>query len=314
MGIDISIWRARIGCFTQHRRHGGSSPVFPSLHFAPILTKLSSLHLFAIIFISLVIAGIEPNPGPGPTTKEQLDAIFGQLSLLSKDLASLRNDFSTRLTTMEAMIANNRLIVDDLRVEISTLKTDLADTKTKVASLPAATATSTPPTRTAPSTSSIPSVGDIAREISARELRRKNLVISGVLPNDAITDDDVLTGIFSSELHLDPVFTCKRVGRKVDHKIQLLLVEFASAAGRDSVLSAASNLRKSTTATIKNNVFISPDLTQTERNEQYVLRQECRARKSAGEDVIVRSGKVIPRPTAQATRPTYAATAATSAQ
>jgi hypothetical protein len=213
---------------------------------------------------------------------------------------------------MEAMIANNRLIVDDLRVEISTLKIDLADTKIKVASLPTVTATSAPSTSAASSSSSVPSVGDIAREISARELRRKNLVISGVVPNDAITDDDLLSGIFSSELHLDPMFTCKCVGRKVAHKTQLLLVEFATITGRDSVLSAASALRKSTTATIKNNVFISPDLTQTERNEQYVLRQECRARKIAGEDVIVRAGKVIRRPAAHATRPTYAAAAATT--
>jgi hypothetical protein len=101
------------------------------------------------------------------------------------------------------------------------------------------------------------------------------------------------------------------VGRKEAHKTQLLLVEFATIAGRDSVLSAASALRKSTSSTIKNNVFISPDLIQTERNEQYVLRQECRARKAAGENVIVRSGKVIPRPAAHATRPTYAAAAAT---
>jgi hypothetical protein len=78
------------------------------------------------------------------------------------------------------------------------------------------------------------------------------------------------------------------------------------------VLSAASTLRKSTTAAIKNNVFISPDLTPTERKEQYVLRQECRARKAAGEDVIVRSGKVITRPAAHATRPTYAAAAASA--
>ena len=42
-----------------------------------------------------------------------------------------------------------------------------------------------------------------------------------------------------------------------------------------------------------NNIFVNPDLTKTERDLQYQLRQEVRRRREQGENVKIRKGKVI---------------------
>ena len=44
------------------------------------------------------------------------------------------------------------------------------------------------------------------------------------------------------------------------------------------------------------NIYVNPDLTKTERNNQYMLRQEVRARRQHGEKVKISKGKVIQIP------------------
>ena len=58
MGIDISQWRARIGCFTQ--------PLKIKLHIQTIKVKNVSFVIRLLLFLLLVVQGIEMNPGPGP--------------------------------------------------------------------------------------------------------------------------------------------------------------------------------------------------------------------------------------------------------
>ena len=58
MGRDISQWRARIGCFTQ--------PLKITLHIQTIKVKNVSFVIRLLLFLLLVVQGIESNPGPGP--------------------------------------------------------------------------------------------------------------------------------------------------------------------------------------------------------------------------------------------------------
>ena len=57
MGIDISQWRARIGCFTQ--------PLKIKLHIQTIKVKNVLFVIRLLLFLLLVVQGIETNPGPG---------------------------------------------------------------------------------------------------------------------------------------------------------------------------------------------------------------------------------------------------------
>ena len=42
-------------------------------------------------------------------------------------------------------------------------------------------------------------------------------------------------------------------------------------------------------------IYVNPDLTKSERDQQYLLRQEKRERNSRGEEVVIRKGRVVPR-------------------
>lgn len=56
MGIDINQWRARIGCFSQ--------PVKKCVHIQTLKIKHISFALRLVLFLLLVVQGIESNPGP----------------------------------------------------------------------------------------------------------------------------------------------------------------------------------------------------------------------------------------------------------
>lgn len=58
MGIDINQWRARIGCFSQ--------PVKKFIHIQTLKIKHVSFALRLVLFLLLVVQGIESNPGPRP--------------------------------------------------------------------------------------------------------------------------------------------------------------------------------------------------------------------------------------------------------
>ena len=63
--------------------------------------------------------------------------------------------------------------------------------------------------------------------------------------------------------------------------------------GRKLVLKKATNLRNANLELIRNNVFINPDLTRQQREEQYKLRQELKRRRAGGEEVIIRKGLIV---------------------
>ncbi len=140
------------------------------------------------------------------------------------------------------------------------------------------------------------SVGSVVKEVAARNNRRNNVVISGLPQNNATADDVRVRSLITDELHLHelPHFTCKRVGKQTSRP-QLLVVSFDDVRFRDRIITNAKNLRSSSSDAIKQHVYISPDLTELERKEQFVLRQELRTRKAAGDDVVILSGKVVPR-------------------
>lgn len=60
MGIDVSLWRARIGTFTQPLARRGW---VQGLKLMGV-----SLCIRTVLFYLLVVHGIEMNPGPGPGT------------------------------------------------------------------------------------------------------------------------------------------------------------------------------------------------------------------------------------------------------
>ena len=128
----------------------------------------------------------------------------------------------------------------------------------------------------------VPQIPHLQRLLNSR---RNNILITG-LPHDNVTaDEDRFHSIsvndqrLSNDISTILPITCKRVG-KISTKPQPLSVAFNDAHYRDRTLSNAKLLRLSASASIKDSVHISPDLTELERKEQLTLHQEQRAKSS----------------------------------
>ena len=116
-------------------------------------------------------------------------------------------------------------------------------------------------------------------ELNEREKRKKNVIIYGVpesskevLAEKRAEDEQNIKGILDSigKSEIKPVYS-RRLRSKNASKPGPILVELADASLRNPVLLAAKNLRSNDNY---KTVYVSPDLTEAERQLDYQLRQE----------------------------------------
>ena len=128
----------------------------------------------------------------------------------------------------------------------------------------------------------------IAQEISEREKRKCNIVISGVKDGDESL--------------------VERLIHKIDRSINIgETIRLGSGSDRPLLVKLGSEREKWKTvgkarAALQNDgifaaIFVNPDLTKREREKQYFLRQELKERRENGEDVMIKRGAVVSRPT-----------------
>lgn len=119
-------------------------------------------------------------------------------------------------------------------------------------------------------------------DLSAKNNRSTNVVISGVAPESTRADKDIVVDLIARELHMQStVRGCKRLGKPTPGRIQLLCATLSSAVEVDQVLGSAKLLRSSTQTYIRDKVFISRDLTRAEAQAAYENRCRLRARRAA---------------------------------
>jgi hypothetical protein len=133
-------------------------------------------------------------------------------------------------------------------------------------------------------------------ELQEREKRKKNVIIYGVPESTSLNLTDkkaedetkiklILTAIDKSDV--SPVYS-RRLKSKDSSKPGPLLVELSDTSLRNPVLLAAKKLRENDNY---KSVYISPDLTEAERQLDYKLRQERNRLNSAlGADSPFRYG------------------------
>jgi len=116
-------------------------------------------------------------------------------------------------------------------------------------------------------------------ELNERERRRKNVIIYGVpestkvvLTDKKAEDEQKIKEIFSfiEKSDVKPVYS-RRLRSKDEAKPGPILVELGDVSLRNPVLLAAKKLR---TSDDHKSIYISPDLTEAERQLDYQLRQE----------------------------------------
>jgi hypothetical protein len=138
---------------------------------------------------------------------------------------------------------------------------------------------------------------DILRETQDRYRRRKHLIVAGLpeSPSGSIDDrkmyDNKKIIAIMSEIGL-PDFKPKeimRIGKFGSQRPRLLRIKCKNVETKMSILRLAKNLRKSADFP---NIYINPDLTRTQREKDKILWTELKARRQAGETVIIRRGRI----------------------
>lgn len=136
---------------------------------------------------------------------------------------------------------------------------------------------------------------DMVDELLSRERRKKNLVVFNIpeAPGPSVSEDcRIFTDICRSELGLTvKVITARRLGKQLNNKPRLLLITLENEAPRWEILRAARKLKDSTKY---GSVFINPDLSRKERDDNRQLRTELKRRRSLGErNLRIYRGEII---------------------
>ena len=146
-------------------------------------------------------------------------------------------------------------------------------------------------------------VNQYMEEQSEKEKRERNIVFHNILESDSEEPEKrkqydsmevkaVLEylDIEDTQEALKPI----RLGKKLEHseKPRLLKVTVDSVETKRKILFKAKSLRNSKSDKLSN-IYVTPDLTSKEREAGKKLRDELRARRSEGEEVMIRGGKIV---------------------
>jgi len=84
-----------------------------------------------------------------------------------------------------------------------------------------------------------------------------------------------------------------RLGVLKANRSRLLRIEIKDLAAKKQILRNATKLRASSKWS---NVYVSPDLTPKEREQNKLLREKLRARTAGEKDLYIKFGRIVPRP------------------
>ena len=98
-----------------------------------------------------------------------------------------------------------------------------------------------------------------------RKQRASSVIVSGLAENTCISDIDLFSDLCINELgiHADVSMT-KRLGREIQGKKKPLLVQLKNDCQAQVLISSARQLRHSTKAHVRDNVYINTNVTKAE--------------------------------------------------
>ena len=140
---------------------------------------------------------------------------------------------------------------------------------------------------------------DILAEVEDRDRRKANLIISGLQEEFSGTAEERkkrdLSKVQSLFRALDGVSghvisSVRRLGKGNSQKPRLLKVVCRDIESKRALLRKSKNLRG-----IANyrNVYLNPDLTPNQQEENKRFIEELKARRDLGENVVIQNGKVV---------------------
>jgi len=179
---------------------------------------------------------------------------------------------------------------DSLHKEMASIKTDILRMQTQVDEIRAAEPKSATPLWPSLQSSASREVtaeeavlAAVHSELSDKQRRACNVVVSGLKSVDGVHDADLFLSLCEVNLPVKPHIDrtkCRRLGKEQSGKIQPLLITLPSAASAHELLNCAPQLRRSDDPVIKSTVYINPDRTPAELLSAYNERVRKRQRRS----------------------------------
>lgn len=145
----------------------------------------------------------------------------------------------------------------------------------------------------------------ILDEIENRHHRRTNLIVRGLpeAQTGSLTErkdhDEAKINKMLQSIAKDESVTAKRVTRIGNLRpdgLRLIKITVDDEDTKRSLLRASRYLKASSEF---RNVYLSPDLTPMQQHDQKELQRQLKARRDAGDNVVIRSGRIQPRTRAQ---------------
>ena len=146
---------------------------------------------------------------------------------------------------------------------------------------------------------SMPGITKVFDEFIDKDRRKNNLVIhnlpeavGGSLEDRSARDIQLFQEVTKDTFRMHVAVTRSfRVGKRVENKDRLLIVTLETPGVKQEILRMAPQLR---TSAKWGNVYITPDLTRTEREAARRVREELVARRQGGEkNLTIRKGKIV---------------------
>ena len=130
--------------------------------------------------------------------------------------------------------------------------------------------------------------------------RKRNVVVTNFAesqasqPSERLEEDvEAFTKLVKQSLRLNvKVERAFRAGKKIEDKPRPLIITLESEAVKWDVLKQGKVLREAEDEQLRK-VYINPDLSKEERERQWKVREEYRARKAKGENVKIVKGKCV---------------------
>lgn len=223
-----------------------------------------------------------------------------KLQLLTLKVDSLCSVVNTQQDTIQLLSTKLNFVLSMFGLTEDDIKLN-DETLTSTGPEPVSTASSTGPTAANSNATTVPLVkpptmADIVRrglgpatvmrqtvlstvymENEEKKLRRRNFVVSGLPSNTECPDQVAVIQLCKNHFNLEAeVTSCRRLGKQIAGREQLLLVTLASEEQASHVILSAKILRKSADPVVRKQIYINANLTRAESQAAYLLRQQRR--------------------------------------
>lgn len=261
MGVSITIWRARIGCFTGSYQCKNSAGDLNNVIENSSCSKCSFLPVFAIAYL-LLIGGIESNPGP------DLEDLITQNQNTLLDAIN-----SSKLENIEA-VNSLKTTIEELTAEVSGMKKTITDSSSRISKLERVNS-------------------DLLKKIDQMDnnSRKNNIIVFG-LPESTDSNINVYDEFISfveDKLDVyvssDELSNAYRIGKNPGNK-RPLFVQFTRYKHKVEIMKNVNKLKNTS-------ISISDDLTPTARAMRKVLLKNAADARNAGHNVKIRNNFLI---------------------